>query len=181
MPRRARSRVTFVLVVCAVAFIAVAGGVLLAYLIFADKPEVKAIPAPPPRPPAPVEAFVAESVQAWDEVETEPGPEPRRRHPGRRRAPPRASGVDDSVVGAGLGRLQASFDACARDHGAVTGSIVRVDFSVTAEGRVDDSSARAPHRRTPLGRCVAGVLARGRFSRSVNGRRDIHWSISLRP
>ncbi|MCH9688229.1 MAG: hypothetical protein K0V04_42755 [Deltaproteobacteria bacterium] len=180
MSARPRSRRSFVAIVIAVAFVAVAGGALLAYMIFTDEPRVPPITAAPPRPPAPVEKFEADSVVAWNEVHT-PAAATRRRRPARQRSGRPRDRVDDSTIGAGLGRLQAGFDACARDHGAVTGSIVRVDFSVTADGSVDDSQARAPHRRTPLGRCVADVLAGGRFGRSTSGRRDIHRSIALRP
>ena len=77
--------------------------------------------------------------------------------------------------------MQASFNECAREHGAVDGSLVRVGFSVSAEGQVNECFALAPHARTPLGRCIVEAVARARLKKTVLGRQDVRWSIILHP
>lgn len=177
--RRRRSRGVFVAVVIVVALIAVIGGALLAYLIFIDEPRARTVVAAPPAPPKPVEAFVAEPLEPWttaSKPEREPRPRPRGTRP---RARP--TELDDAAIGSGLGRLQGSFDQCAREHGAVEGSLVRVGFSVSPDGLVEGAFALAPHGRTPLGRCIVDAVTRARMQRTEYGRQDIRWSLHLHP
>lgn len=173
-----RARRRFVIVVIAIAIFAVLAGALLAYLIFVDGPKKRPALVGPPPPPKPVEQFVEQPIEAWDDVEpTRELPE----RPNRPRTRPRPETLDDSAIRSGLARMQAAFDQCARDHGAVDGSLVRVGFSATADGSVTGAFALAPHARTPLGRCIVDVVARTKLRKTELGRGDIRWSIVLHP
>ncbi|MEX1361592.1 MAG: hypothetical protein AB1Z98_00575 [Nannocystaceae bacterium] len=154
-------------------------GALLVYFVFVDSPERQLAPPPPPPPPKPVQEFQPMPVQAWDKAEQpEPPKEPTRpRNPGTSR--PRS--LADSAVGAGIRRMSAGFNRCAREYGGVDGSEVRVGFSVDSDGSVTRVQSMPPYTNTPLGRCVASVLGSGRFGRSEQGRSDIRWSIILHP
>jgi hypothetical protein len=172
-----RSRRRFVWIIITIAIILVIGAALLAYLIFVNEPKTRTLASGPPAPPRPVEAFVAEPIEAWDQVEPT---RPLRERP-RGRGPSRPKTLDDAAIGSGLARMQAGFNECARAHGAVDGSLVRVGFSATAEGQVQGAFAVAPHARTPLGRCIVDVVSRTRLRRTELGRGDVRWSIVLHP
>ncbi len=176
---RIRSKNKFVVVVIVIAIIAVLGA-LLAYYLLVKKSDTRPTPPPPPPPPPQrVEAFQSQPIQKWDQVD-EPDDPVRRTRP-RTRNKPRPESLADSSIGATMRRLGGRFNQCAREHGAVDGSLVRVGFSVNSEGRVEGSFALAPHKRTPLGRCIANVLGGATFGRSEMGRNDVRWSITLHP
>jgi hypothetical protein len=173
-----RSRRRFVILVIVIAVVAVLLGALLAYLIFVDEPKKPRTAVAPPPPPKPVERFEAESIEAWDDERTPELPDrPRPRSGGK----PRPQTLDDDAIRSGLGRMQGMFDECARQHGAVDGSLVRIGFSATAEGQVQGAFSLAPHARTPLGRCIVDVVARTKLRKTEIGRGDIRWSIILHP
>lgn len=173
-----RSRRRFVIVVIVIALVAVIMGALLAYLILVDGPKRRPLATAPPPPPKPVEQFRDQPLEAWD---PEPTPElvdrPRPRSPGK----PRPETLDDDSIRSALSRLQANFNQCAREHGAVDGSLVRVGFSASAEGQATGVFALAPHAKTPLGRCIVDAVARVKLRRTELGRNDIRWSIILHP
>jgi hypothetical protein len=175
---RPRSRRRFVIIVITIAVIAVLLGALLAYLIFVDAPKRPRATVAPPPPPKPVEKFEAESIEAWDDPTPELPDRPRPRVGGSK---PRPQTLDDDAIRSSLARMQAMFDECARQHGAVDGSLVRIGFSATAEGQVQGAFALAPHARTPLGRCIVDVVARTKLRKTELGRGDIRWSIILHP
>jgi len=177
--RRIRSRNWFVIVVIIIAVIAVLGA-LLAYYLLVKKPDVRlAPPPPPPPPPQQVDPFQSRPIQAWDEPDDDD--EPVRRTRTRPRSKPRPESLDDSAIRSTMRRLGEAFNRCAREHGGVDGSEVRVGFSVSADGSVDNAFALAPYSSTPLGRCVTNVVAGARFGRSEFGRGDVRWSIKLHP
>lgn len=177
-PTRYRSRRNFLLVVIGIALFAVIMGALLAWLIFVDKPKRPAMAAAPPPPPKPVERF-DDPLEPWDDPE--PTPELADRPRVVRKGAPRPETLDDDAIRSGLGKLQSAFNECARQHGAVDGSLVRVGFSASAEGQVQGAFALAPHARTPLGLCIVDVLARARLRKTELGRGDVRWSIILHP
>lgn len=168
-----RQRRMFVLIVVAFALLAIGGGIFAAWLILSDDTPIAALP-PKAKPPEPVRDFEPEPGVPWgdDEGKREPRPS----------APPKLRDtLSDKDIRSGLSRIQAALDECARTHGAIDETVVHIDFSVNAGGRVDESDARPPFGKTPLGRCVADVVrTRGVFARSSAGRRDIRWSIKLR-
>lgn len=171
-----RSRRRFIAALIGFAVLAIVAGALAAYWILLDGPHAPHPKPLDPPPPAPVRALESPTPLAWDET-----PE---RRPSPRRSPPRrrSASLDDRAITNGLARMQQRFNACARDHGALDDSVVRVDFSVRGDGRVSEAFSRPPHQRTPLGRCIAAVVAEhGRFSRSIEGRRDIRRTIELHP
>lgn len=174
---RPRSRRRFVFIVIAIALFAVLMGALLAYLILVDGPKKRPALTGPPAPPKPVEQFDDRPIKAWDDPE--PSPELPDRPKSRPRARPES--LDDDAIRSGLARLQTNFNQCARDHGAVDGSLVRVGFSATSEGQVQGAFAIAPHARTPLGRCIVDVLSRAKLRKTELGRGDVRWSIILHP
>ena len=167
------------IVVIGIALFAVLMGALLAYIIFVDKPTKRPVDMGPPPPPKAVAAFDDRPIEAWDDPEPTPELPDRPRRPSK--GPARPETLDDDAIRAGLGRLQSSFDACAREHGAVDGSLVRVGFSANAEGQVQGAFALAPHARTPLGRCIVDVVARAKLRKTELGRGDVRWSIILHP
>jgi hypothetical protein len=172
-----RSRRRFVFVVIAIALFAVLAGALLAYLILVDGPKKRPVAMGPPPPPKPVEQFRDAPIQAWD---PEPTPElPERPKP--RAGKPRPETLDDDSIRSALSRLQDNFNQCARQYGAVDGSLVRVGFSASAEGQVTGVFALAPHAKTPLGRCIVDAVARVKLRKTELGRADIRWSIILHP
>jgi len=170
-----RNRRFFVALLVGFAILAVAGGIFFAWLILADSPEPPDIPPMRRGPPPEVEPIepVRPIVQR-DEVEVEPPP--RKSRPKLKAAP---SAGD---ISRGIGRLQGAFNQCARKHGGLEGTKVRVDFSVGADGRPTQSFARNPYARTPLGRCIANVIkTQGKFTRSRDGLADIRREIVLHP
>jgi hypothetical protein len=167
-----RARRLFLFVVIGFAILAVAGGIFAAWLLLEDETTPELAP-PKPKPPEPIEEFGAgPPVEFRDEEPVKPPPQ---------RFTKLAESLGDGDIARGLGRLQAAFDACARKHGALEGTIVNLDFSVGGDGRVGESAARPPNGKTPLGLCVAGVVKTGSFAKSRNGRRDIRWSVKLHP
>ncbi len=173
-----RSRRRFVIIVIAIALFAVLAGALLAYLIFVDRPKPRPTPPSPPPPPRQISPFEEREIEAWED------PEPSAELPDRPRprgAKPRPETLDDDSIRSALARLQSGFNQCARDHGAVDGSLVRVGFSATAEGQVQSAFSLPPHAKTPLGRCIVDVLSRARLRKTVLGRGDVRWSIILHP
>lgn len=167
-----RARRFFLFVVIGFAILAVAGGIFAAYLLLEDETTPEIAP-PKAKPPEPVEDFGDGPPVAFRDDEP---PQKIQRTPSRLQET-----LDNGDIGKGMSRLQAAFDACARTHGALEGTIVAVDFSVAGTGRVEDSASRPPNGKTPLGLCVAGVVKTGSFAKSRNGRRDIRWSVKLHP
>jgi hypothetical protein len=89
--------------------------------------------------------------------------------------------LDDRDINRGISRMRAALDECAQTHGAIDGTLVTVDFSVTGGGRVDEAYSRNPHMNTPLGKCVANVFkTKGVFRKSRLGLRDIRRTVKLR-
>lgn len=167
-----RQRRMFVLIVVAFALLAIGGGIFAAWLILSDDTPIAALP-PKTKLPEPVRDFEPEPGVPWgdDDQKTVRAPVTSKLR----------ETLSDKDIGSGLSRIQAALDECARTHGAIDETVVHIDFSVNAGGRVDESDARPPFGKTPLGRCVADVVrTKGSFARSKAGRRDIRWSIKLR-
>ncbi len=167
-----RARRSFGLLVVAFALLAILGGVFAAWLLLDDDPPAQIV-ATKPKPPevieehAPLEPFEAPAPA----VVVKPRPVAKM-----------ADTVGDGDLRRMLAKLQSAFDACARTHGAVEGTVVQLDFSIAEGGRVDESASRPPFANTPLGQCIAAVVRdKAVFPRTRNGRRDIRWSIHLRP
>jgi hypothetical protein len=167
-----RARRSFGLLVIAFALLAILGGIFAAWLLLDDDPPPQII-ATKPKPP--------------EAIEEHPPLEPFTEAPPPVEAKVRVAAKLADTIGDGdlrrmLAKLQGAFDACARKHGAVDGTIVDLDFSIAESGRVDESAARPPFGSTPLGQCIAGVVRdKAVFAKTRNGRRDIRWSIHLRP
>jgi hypothetical protein len=168
-----RARRMFVMIVVAFALLAIGGGIFAAWLILSDDTPIAALPPTKPKPPEAVRDFEPEAGVPWGEAK--PVREPVRQ--------PSKLGetLSDGDIGNGMRRMQAALDECARKHGAIDETTVHIDFSVNPSGRVDESDARPPFGKTPLGLCVADVVrTKGSFKASRSGRRDIRWSIKLR-
>ncbi|MCA9708796.1 MAG: hypothetical protein KDK70_23320 [Myxococcales bacterium] len=179
-PRRSRSRSSnrFVIVVIIIAVVLVLAA-LLAYYLLVKKPNNKPVLPSAPPPPPPVQPFPSRPIEKWDEVgKPDPPPDTRPRVRGGKGRP---ESLGDSAINGVMRRLAAGFNECARQHGGVDGSVVRVGFSISPEGGVQGAFAMSPHTRTPLGRCITNVLGGGRFGRSEYGRSDVRWSITLHP
>lgn len=175
---RVRSRNKFVIIVIVIAVVLVLAA-LLAYFLLVKKPDSRPVLPSGPPPPPPVQPFASRPIEKWNKVgEPEPEPTRPRRGGGGKRRPEKLA---DSAISGVMRRLAAGFNQCARQHGGVDGSVVRVGFSVSPEGAVQGAFAMSPHKRTPLGRCITNVLGGGRFGRSQYGRGDVRWSITLHP
>lgn len=163
-----RNRRNFVLMIVGFALLAMVGGVALALWVLSP-PEEQAPPPITKAEPAPADPS---GFEPFDE----PDPEPvKRKAAGLKRA------LDKGDVSRGLGKIQGALDKCAAKHGAIDGTLVNVDFSVAASGRVTDSFARPPHTGNPLGICVAGVIRdKAKFRKTKDGLGDIHRTIKLR-
>lgn len=168
--RRARRR--FGLLVVAFALLAIMGGIFAAWLLLDDEgPRTATIDKP--KPPEvveehpPLEPFEPEKVAVVEKP---------------RQVAKLAETIGDNDLRRMLARLQSAFDVCARTHGAVEGTVVNVDFSIESSGRVEQSDARPPFGSTPLGQCVAGVIRdKAVFAKTRLGRRDVRWSIHVKP
>lgn len=170
-----RSRRFFFILVIAFALLAVIGGIFAAYLLLDDEPAPNLV-VTKPKPPPPVEDLSDAPQTPWREDPPEDAKKPR--------TPVKqlAETVSDNDLNRMLARLQAAFDACARTHGAVEGTVVALDFSIGDNGRVSDSASRPPFTTTPLGQCIADVVRnKAVFAKTRSGRRDIRWSIRLHP
>ncbi len=172
-----RSRRFFFFLVIGFALLAIVGGVFAAYMLLEDEP----VPTPvanKPKPPPPIEELSTAPQTPWREDESEAPEDPKKPRP----APRLADSVADSELGRVQARLQSAFDACARSHGGVEGTVVQLDFSIGSNGRVSTSATRPPFSSTPLGQCVAdAVRSKASFSKTRNGRSDIRWAIRLHP
>jgi hypothetical protein len=158
-----RARRMFVMIVVAFALLAIGGGIFAAWLILSDDTPIAALPPAKPKPPEAVRDFEPEAGVPWG---TETKPVERVGGGAKLRET-----LSDKDIGSGLGRIQAALDECARTHGAIDETVVHID----------ESDARPPFGKTPLGRCVADVVrTKGSFKTSRSGRRDIRWSIKLR-
>lgn len=169
-----RNRRFFVALLVGFAILAIAGGIFAAWLILMNQPQPPDIPPARRTQPEPVEPI--EPIRPIVEDDDEPAVVPTKKPSGLKQKP------SDSDINRGLGRLQKFFNQCARDHGGLEGTKVRVDFSVGADGRPTQSFARNPYARTPLGRCIAEVIkTKGKFTRSRDGLADIRREIILHP
>ena len=80
----------------------------------------------------------------------------------------------------GFGRLDGAFDACARTHGALDGTVLTVDIDVAPGGTISTAHVQRPHAATPLGRCIADVLeSKGSFRRTSQGASGVRRRIRL--
>lgn len=170
-----RNRRFFVALLVGFAILAVAGGIFAAWLILMNSPEPPGIPpvtrgpSKAPEPIEPIRPIVDDDDDRGVVVE-------------RKKTPSLKQKPTDQDINRGLAKLQKFFNQCAREHGGLEGTKVRVDFSVGADGRPTQSFARNPYARTPLGRCVANVIkTKGRFTRSRDGLADIRREIILHP
>jgi hypothetical protein len=167
-----RDRRRFVVLASAFAVMAIAAGFIAALLVLRDGPIPTAIGTAinrgvgdfdPPEPPEPIPP----------QPEPEPEPKPETTKPQR---------PSDRNVRRALHNLQRYFDGCAREHGGLENTLIRVDFSVEPHGRATRSFARNPYGRTPLGRCVAQVIIdHGKFASSRDGLADVRADITLHP
>jgi len=166
-----RQRRLFIGLMSGFAVLAVLAGALLANWIIDPLEQPKLAPRKPT--PVPDDAPVVVVGGEWEDEEEEP-PEP---PPGE---PTLKASLDAKDLNRGMARLRAALDACARQHGAIDGTQIAVDFTVAPGGRVTSSSARPPFSSTGLGKCVAGVVSsRGKFRRTRNGLADIHRLVTL--
>lgn len=180
LPRlRVRSRNRFVIVVIIIAIVLVLAAIL-AYMVLVDKPERQPVPPKRPPPPPPVQPFPERAPEKWAQVKKPDSP-PVRKTGGRKGRKPRPETVGDSAISGTMRRLAARFNECARKYGGVDGSVVRVGFSISPDGGVNSPYSMSPHRKTPLGRCIANTLGGAQFGRSEFGRSDVRWSITLHP
>jgi hypothetical protein len=169
-----RNRRFFVALLVGFAILAVAGGIFAAWLILKNSPEPPDIPPMqrgPAKSPEPIEP-----IRPIVEDDDDPPVVVEKKTPSLKQKP------TDQDINRGLAKLQKYFNQCAREHGGLEGTKVRVDFSVGADGRPTQSFARNPYARTPLGRCVAAVIKdKGKFTRSRDGLADIRREIILHP
>lgn len=175
---RVRSRNRFVIIVIVIAIVLVIAA-LLAYYLLVKKTDRRPVPPSRPPPPPPVQPFAERGPEKWAQVDKPDEPVRKGGRPRVRKARPESIG--DSAISGVMRRLAAGFNECARQHGGVDGSVVRVGFSISPDGGVQSPSAMSPHRRTPLGRCISNTLGGARFGRSDFGRNDVRWSITLHP
>lgn len=164
-----RSRRNFMLMIVGFALLAMVGGVALALWVLSPPDEgiVEAIAKAEPEPvdPTGFEPF----------EEPDPEPEARKRSRGIKRQ------LEKGDVDSGLGKVRAALNQCAAKHGAIDKTLVTVDFSVGANGRVIEAYSRAPHTRNPLGLCVAKVIrGNAKFRKTKEGLGDIRRTLTLR-
>ncbi|MBL4683971.1 MAG: hypothetical protein JKY37_05235 [Nannocystaceae bacterium] len=164
-----RHKRLFVGLMIGFAVLAVVAGIALAIWVIdpLGDPKIRAPKPPPPEIHAPIHNAPA----VWKDDE----PAPTKSKPGLKQ---RLTGDD---INRGMAKLRSAFNACARQHGAIDGTNVGLDFTVGPDGRVEFCSARRPHDRTPLGSCVARVVKnKGRFRKSREGLGDIHRTVVMR-
>jgi hypothetical protein len=165
-----RQRRLFILLMVGFAILAILAGIIVAIWVIPppDSPNIRPMPNKEPEEVAEIEEVEA----LWDEAEN------RRVPSGGARL---KATLDASDIDRGIRRMQNALDQCAKTHGAIDETFVTVDFSVSAEGRVDEAYSRAPHTSTPLGTCVAGVFrGQGKFRRTQTGLSDIRRTVKLR-
>lgn len=168
-----RNRRFFVALLVGFAILAVAGGIFAAWLILMNQPqppEIAPVRRGPTKAPEPIEPIrpIIDDDDVTPTVET--------------KTVKLKQKPSDSDISRGLRNLQRWFNQCAREHGGLEGTKVRVDFSVGPSGRPTQSFARNPYARTPLGRCIAKVIKdKGKFARSRDGLADIRREIILHP
>ncbi|MGH1346953.1 MAG: hypothetical protein ACRBN8_35620 [Nannocystales bacterium] len=165
-----RSRRNFMLMIVGFALLAMVGGVALALWVLSPPDEDPVLPL------TKVEAPVADPTgfEPFEEDE-EPEPEVKRVRKGVKRQ------LDKGDVDSGLGRIRAALNQCSAKHGAIDKTLVTVDFSVAANGRVTEAYSRTPHSKTPLGLCVAKVIRqKAKFRKTKEGLGDIRRTLTLR-
>lgn len=164
-----RSRRNFMLMIVGFALLAMVGGVALALWVLSPPEEGTVDPI------AKVEPAKPDPTGFEPFEEDEPEPEVRKHNPGVKRQ------LEKGDVDRGLGKIRAALNQCAAKHGAIDKTLVTVDFSVAANGRVTEAYSRAPHTRNPLGLCVAKVIReKAKFRRTKEGLGDIRRTLTLR-
>lgn len=165
-----RSRRNFMLMIVGFALLAMVGGVALALWVLSPPEEGTVGPI------AKVEAPQADPT-GFEPFEEEPDPDPvvRKHNPGVKRQ------LEKGDVDRGLGKIRAALNQCSSKHGAIDKTLVTVDFSVAASGRVTEAYSRAPHTNNPLGKCVAKVIReKAKFRKTKQGLGDIRRTLTLR-
>ena len=162
-----RQRRLFTWLMVGFAILAILAGVIVAIWVIPPPDDIHLRPKPS-KVAKEVEPL---EVKPWEPVKEKPKPT--------------GGGLKESLdqrdINRGISRMRAALDQCAQTHGAIDGTLVTVDFSVTGGGRVDEAYSRNPHMNTPLGKCVANVFkTKGRFRKSRLGLRDIRRTVKLR-
>lgn len=152
------------------ALLAMVSGVALALWLLEPPDEDPVLPL------TKVEAPVADPTGFEPFEEDEPDPEPTKTvRKGVKRQ------LDKGDVDSGLRKIQAALNQCAAKHGAIDKTLVTVDFSVAANGRVTEAYSRPPHTKHPLGLCVAKVIRNNaKFRKTKEGLGDIRRTLTLR-
>ncbi|MBA3545877.1 MAG: serine/threonine protein kinase [Nannocystis sp.] len=78
--------------------------------------------------------------------------------------------LSPAALGAGFAAVEGAVGEC-RQHGGVTGTVVHVQLTVTAAGKVEGASARKPYQGTTLGRCVEAAASRASFPAAQTSQR----------
>ena len=168
-----RNRKIFIALASGFALFAIVAGLVVALLIVLSGPKEPPIPGPKGSKNRGGAVITDITPIEPDEIAVEEPPPPPTPEPIR----PSERNIDR-----GLARLDKYFTRCAREHGGLQCTVIRVDFSVGADGRPTQSASRNPYARTPLGRCVADVIkTHGRFASSLDGLADIRREIELHP
>ncbi len=164
-----RSRRNFMLMIVGFALLAMVGGVALALWLLEPPDEDPVLPL------TKVEAPVADPTGFEPFEEPEPEPEIRKPKAGIKRK------LEKGDVDRGLGKIRPALNQCSAKHGAIDKTLVTVDFSVAANGRVTEAYSRTPHSNTPLGLCVAKVIRdKAKFRKTKEGLGDIRRTLTLR-
>ena len=162
-----RQRKLFTWLMVGFAILAILAGVIVAILVIPPPDDIHLRP----KPTKVAEKVEPIEVQPWEPVKEKP----------KAKGPGLKDSLDQRDINRGIGLMRAALDRCAQTHGAIDGTLVTVDFSVTGAGRVDEAYSRNPHMNTPLGKCVANVFrTKGKFRRSRLGLRDIRRTVKLR-
>lgn len=106
------------------------------------------------------------AVSATDAPRVGVDPAKKREHRSRR-VPEKLS---PAALGAGFAAVEGAVGEC-RQHGGVPGTVVHVQLTVTAAGKVEGASARKPYQGTTLGRCVEAAASRARFPAAQTSQR----------
>jgi serine/threonine-protein kinase len=75
-----------------------------------------------------------------------------------------------AALRAGFAAVEATAREC-RKHGGLPGTVVHVQLTVTAEGKVEGATAKKPYAGTSLGRCVEAAARTATFPRAQEGQR----------
>lgn len=166
-----RNRRNFMLMIVGFALLAMVGGVALALWVLSPPEEGTVGPITRVEPPEPDPT----GFEPYEEDEPDPEPDAKPRPRGVKRQ------LDKGDVDSGLGKIQAALNQCAVKHGGLNKTLVTVDFSVAANGRVTEAYSRTPHSKTPLGLCVAKVIReKAKFRKTKEGLGDIRRTLTLR-